>query len=94
MTEAEFETFLTALAAEGLDAEPLADPVVREYLLWRSEISVAQRMNDVAAEAEVRTKRDPVLAEAIRLLTAASSQADLFRAVDSGRGEPEKPTGR
>ncbi len=94
VTEAEFETFLTALAAEGLDAEPLADPVVRDYLLWRSEISVAQRMNDVAAEADVRTKRDPVLAEAIRLLMAASSQADLFRAVDSGRGEPETPTGR
>jgi len=92
VTADEFDAFLDGLVTEGLEAESLSDPVVRDYLMWRSRLAVAQRMNDVAAEADVRTTRDPVLAEAIRLLTAASSQADLIRAVDSDRGQPQPQT--
>jgi len=39
---------------------------------------VAQRMDDLGTEAEVRVERDPVLAEAIRLLEVATTQAELF----------------
>ena len=94
VTEAEFESFLGDLVTEGLEAESLEDPTVRDYLLWRSHLAVAQRMNDVAAEAEVRTNRDPVLAEAIRLLIESSSQADLIRAVDSVTGQTLETVGR
>jgi carboxyl-terminal processing protease len=94
VTVAEFDAFLDKLVAEGLDAEPLEDPVVRDYLFWRGEMAVAQRMNDIAAEADFRTERDPVLTEAIRLLEAASSQADLFRAVDADTVQQQGPAGR
>lgn len=74
----EFEAFMDELVAEGLPAELAEDPVVREHLNWRARIAVAQRMDDLAAEAEVRVERDPVLAEAIRLLGLAATQAELF----------------
>lgn len=83
VTEAEFETFLDQLVDEGLDAASLEGPVVRDYLFWRVEMAVAQRMDDVGAEAEFRTQRDPVLTEAIRLLRTTSSQEELLRAVDA-----------
>ena len=35
-------------------------------------------MDDLGTEAEVRVERDPVLAEAIRLLEVATTQAELF----------------
>lgn len=82
-TEAEFQTFVTRLRDDGLPAELLDDEVVLDYLRWRGRMAVAQRMADVAAEADFRTERDPVLREAIRLLGEARSQADLFRAVDA-----------
>ena len=49
-------------------------------------------MADVSAEVRVRTQRDPVLAEAIRLLRTTSSQGELFRTVDSMPGAPQAPT--
>jgi carboxyl-terminal processing protease len=91
VTEEEFASFLDELVAEGLPAESLEPPEVREYMMWRSEMAVAQRMLDIAAEAEFRTERDPVLAEAIRLLSQATSQEDLIRAVDSMEGAPQAP---
>jgi carboxyl-terminal processing protease len=81
MTEAEFQTFVTRLRDDGLPAELLDDEVVLDYLRWRGRMAVAQRMADIAAEADFRTERDPVLREAIRLLTEARSQDDLFDAV-------------
>jgi carboxyl-terminal processing protease len=92
ITDSEFQGFLDGLVAEGLAPELLQDSEVREYLFWRSEMAVALRMSDVGAEADFRTKRDPVLSEAIRLIQEASSQADLFRAVDSMSGAT-RPTG-
>ncbi len=83
LTEAEFETFIDSLAEEGLDAELLQDPDVRDYLFWRAEMAVAQRMDDVGAEAEFRSRRDPVLTEAIRLLQITSTQEELLRTVDA-----------
>jgi carboxyl-terminal processing protease len=82
LEDSELDGFISTLVAEGLPADLLADPEVREYLHWQAEISVAQRMLDVGAEAEFRAGRDRVLAEAIRLLSVAHTQADLFREAD------------
>ena len=92
ITESEFDTFLEDLGTEGLTSDLLGNSDVRDYLFWRSEMAVAQRMSDVGAEADTRTERDPVLSEAIRLIQEATSQADLFRAVDALSGVSQ-PTG-
>jgi carboxyl-terminal processing protease len=84
VTNAEFDAFMTQLVTEGLPANLASDPTVRNYLRWRSRISVAQRMRDVGAEHDVIAERDPVLAEAIRLLTTNDTQAGLFTAIDAG----------
>jgi carboxyl-terminal processing protease len=83
VTDAEFEAFMTQLVTEGLPGSLANDATVRNYLRWRSRISVAQRMRDVGAEANVIAERDPVLAEAIRLLTTNDTQAELFTAIDA-----------
>jgi hypothetical protein len=81
VTDGEFDGLMTALVEEGLPTELASDPVVRSYLHWRSRIAVAQRMEDVGAEAAIRAERDLPLTAAIRLLTTTTSQADLFEAV-------------
>ena len=83
VTDAEFDTFMSSLVTEGLPAQLAADPAVRNYLRWRSRIAVAQRMDDVGAEYNVIAERDPVITEAIRLLTTNDTQAELFAAVDA-----------
>jgi hypothetical protein len=93
VTDEEFQRFVHELLDEGVEAFLLADSLVREYLLWRTKLTVAQRMDDIAAEAAFRVTRDPVLAEAIRLLQESSSQADLFHAVDSEEGQAQAPSG-
>jgi carboxyl-terminal processing protease len=80
--DAEFAEFMTGLVGEGLPAELAADPVVSSYLRWRSRIAVAQRMDDLGAEASIRAERDLPLTEAIRLLTTHNTQAALFEAID------------
>jgi carboxyl-terminal processing protease len=80
--EEDFRSFLISLVEDGLPADLVADPMVEEYLRWQGELAVAQRMDDVGAEAEVRSQRDKVLAEAIRLLSTSTTQADLFRAAE------------
>jgi hypothetical protein len=82
VSDAEFEELMTKLTAEGLPSELTADPVVRSYLQWRARIAVAQRMDDVGAEADIVAERDLPLTEAIRLLTTSSSQAELFEIVN------------
>lgn len=87
--EGEFTAFMDALVEEGLPAELASDPIVRTHLSWRARIAVAQRMDDLGDEAEVRVERDPVLAEAIRLLEVATTQAELFKLAEespSARG--------
>jgi hypothetical protein len=76
----QYRPFVAELVAEGLPAELTADPVVRHYLHWRARISVAQRLRDVGAEADIRAERDLPLTEAIRLLTTTTSQSALFEA--------------
>lgn len=94
LTEAEFEQFVDQLVDEGMDAELLENGEVRGYLHWRVEMAVAQRMDDIAAEAEFRMKRDPVLTEAVRLLREASSQQHLFQMVDALPDAPQGPARR
>jgi carboxyl-terminal processing protease len=79
VNDAEFEAFMTVLGEEGLPAELTSDPAVRSYMHWRARIAVAQRMDDVGAEADIRAERDLPLTEAIRLLTTTSTQVELFQ---------------
>ena len=81
VTDAEFSELMTQLTDQGLPSELVSDPVVRGYLNWRARIAVAQRMDDIGAEADIRAEREIPLAEAIRLLSTSTSQADLFEAV-------------
>ncbi len=91
----EFEEFMGVLVDQGLPTGLAEDPVVRNYLNWRLRIAVAQRMNDVGAEADIRAERDLPLTEAIRLLSTRSTQAALFEAASgsataaSGGGTPQ-----
>lgn len=79
------DAFVADMVANGLPAEAVEAAGVRDYLDWRVRLGIAQRMDDVGREAWFRMERDPVLAEAVHLLQSASSQADLFRAVDAER---------
>ena len=83
VTDFEFDAFMTSLLEEGLSVDIAQDEVVRGYLRWRGLIAVAQRMDDVGAEADFRAQRDPVLTEAIRLLNTASTQVELFEIIDA-----------
>lgn len=83
LREEPFQAFVQDLVAEGVPAELLETEGVLDYLRWRAVVSVADRMDRLGAAAELRMQRDPVLAEALRLLQAASGQGDLFSAVDS-----------
>lgn len=95
LTEEEFQGFVARLREEGLPAELLDDEVVLDYLRWRSRLAVAQRMGDIAVEAQFRTERDPVLREAIRLMLEARSQEDLLSAVESAESTAaNRTTGR
>jgi carboxyl-terminal processing protease len=86
LREDELQSFIEELVSEGLPAELFEDEVVMDYVRWRGKIAVAQRMDDIGAEADFRTERDPVLSEAIRLLESARTQADLFRGIDEASG--------
>lgn len=78
----EFASFMSSLADQGLPEDLTSNPEVRSYLRWQAQISVAQRMDDVGAEAEARAERDTVLREAIDLLSKTDSQDGLFAEVD------------
>jgi len=80
VTDTEFEDFMGSLVEDGLPADLAGDPLVRHYLNWRARISVAQRMDDDGAEADIRAERDLPLTAAIRLLSTSTSQAELFEA--------------
>lgn len=78
LDEADFEAFVQGLESEGLPAELAEDPVARHYLAWSARRATADRMQDIAAGAEIRMERDPALSEAVRLIKEATSQPDLF----------------
>jgi len=79
---ASFEDFLTGLAEEGADRTYLDDGEVRQYLEYLIVQRIARRMDRIGRAVELRARRDPVLAEALRLLGEVGTQAELFAAVD------------
>ena len=83
ISEGILEAFIADLGDAGVPEATLGDPVVRDYLLWRLEIALSQRLDDERL-LRFRIQRDPVLAEAVRLVREADSQADLFRLAGSG----------
>lgn len=93
LTNEEFDRFIARLMEEGLTEDQLSDPGVRTYLRWRGRIRVAQRMDDLGAEADIRMERDPVLSEAVRLLLASTSQEQLFQAADAEQARRSEGAG-
>ncbi len=79
---ATFEDFLTGLAEEGADRTYLDDGEVRQYLEYLIVQRIARRMDRMGRAMELRARRDPVLAEALRLLGEVGTQAELFAAAD------------
>jgi carboxyl-terminal processing protease len=77
-----FESFLAGLRDEGVPGEVLDHPDAQTYLRWRVRMSFADRLGANQLALEAQAERDTVLAEAIRLLEEATSQADLFATVD------------
>ncbi len=79
---AAFQQFLAGLAEDGADRTYLDNDEVREYLEYLILPRIARRMDRIGRAMELRAARDPVLAEAIRLLSEFETQAELFAAVD------------
>ena len=79
---AAFQQFLTGLAEEGADRRYLDNDEVRRYLEYLILPRIAQRMDRMGRAMELRANRDPVLSEAMRLLSEVETQAELFAAVD------------
>ena len=87
-----FQAFLARLEADGVSADVLTG-TVEDYLRWRLEATLYQRLDRGDRALEVQARRDPALATAIRLLQGSSSQTELFaRALEAG-GPPQPPEG-
>jgi carboxyl-terminal processing protease len=71
------------LRAEGVPSEALDHPDAAAYLGWRARMAFADRVNHQDHALEFQAERDPVLQTALRLLAGASSQLELFAAVDA-----------
>ncbi|MGD2070146.1 MAG: S41 family peptidase [Gemmatimonadota bacterium] len=94
LDEAAFDAFVQDLEKEGLPSELAEDPVARHYLAWTARRATADRMQDIAAGAEIRMERDPVLSEAVRLIQEAASQPDLFVLAARARDRMDDQTTR
>ena len=79
---AAFENFLAGLADDGVDRTYLDNDEVRGYLEYLIIQRIAMRMDLIGRAMEFRAQRDPVLAEAVRLLGENETQAELFAAVN------------
>lgn len=77
-----FEDFLTRLADAGVDPTYLENDEVRGYLEYLVIQRIARRMDNLGRAMELRAQRDPVLAEAMRLLGEIETQAELFAAAE------------
>ena len=84
VTDRMLDDFVSEMGEEGMPEATLEDPEARDYLRWRLEIALSQRMNDDGRMLQFRIQRDPVLREAIRLVREAGSQADVFRMAGTG----------
>jgi carboxyl-terminal processing protease len=80
MSEPAFNAFLAKLKTQGVPAELIDNPEVRQYLAWRARVVTADRLNNLGAAVRVRMDRDPVLTEAMRLLQTAKTQDELYAA--------------
>lgn len=89
LREDAFQDFLASLVEDGLPEELLEPEGVTDYLRWRAAISVADRMDRLGASATIRMERDPVLAEAVRLLEMSPDQMALYRAAAESRADRE-----
>ena len=76
--DATFQAYLKTLEGAGLAKEMVERPEIQAYLRQRLVISLANRMEDFAAETMERSTRDPVLTRAIELMKASTTQQDLF----------------
>jgi carboxyl-terminal processing protease len=79
---AAFEDLLAGLADAGVDRTYLDNDEVRGYLEYLIIQRIAIRMDLMGQAVEFRAQRDPVLAEAVRLLSENETQAELFAAAN------------
>ena len=79
---AAFEDLLAGLADAGVDRTYLDNDEVRGYLEYLIIQRIAIRMDLMGRAMEFRAQRDPVLAEAVRLLGENETQAELFAAAN------------
>jgi carboxyl-terminal processing protease len=77
------EELLESLREEGVPSEVLDQPDARNYLDWVVRIDYANRIEHPEHALEFQAERDRVLAEALKLLTANRTQAELFAAVET-----------
>ena len=85
--DATFESYLTGLANAGL-ADQVGREEIRRYLRWRLSVAVADRMEDIGAGTVARLERDPVLRSALDLLSASTTQNELFAAAARAQPQP------
>jgi carboxyl-terminal processing protease len=87
---AAFEAFLDGLAEAGAERIHLDDEHVREYLEFLIVPRIALRMDRMGWAMDLRARRDPALAQAIRLLGEVETQAELFAAADRLKEEASR----
>lgn len=85
LSDGAFDDLVQSLVEEGLPQEVLEHPEARDYLAWRTRVTIAERMDQLGATVLFRMERDPALAEALRLLRTSETQAQLFRAAEASR---------
>lgn len=85
LSDGAFDDLVQSLMEEGLPQEVLEHAEARDYLAWRTRVTIAERMDALGATVLFRMERDPALAEALRLLRTSDTQAQLFRAAEASR---------
>jgi carboxyl-terminal processing protease len=77
LPDASFQRLRDGLIESGLSRQAF-DAESEAYLKWRLEVAFYQRLERTDRSLEAQAARDPVLAEAVRLLRESTDQADLF----------------